>query len=52
MELTSFTTEAIFKQRIKVKNGSIIVKGNINFMVCNEGKCLPPTDQPFEIELK
>lgn len=52
MELTSFTTDAIFKQKIKVKDGNIIVKGNINFMVCNDGKCLPPTDESFEIELK
>jgi len=52
IELTSFTTDAIFKQKVKVKNGNIIVKGNINFMVCNDGKCLPPTDQPFEIKLK
>jgi hypothetical protein len=52
MELTSFTTEAIFKQRVKVKTGNVIVKGNINFMVCNDGKCLPPTDKSFEIELK
>lgn len=52
MDLTSFTTDAYFKQRVKVKAGNIIVKGNINFMVCNEGKCLPPTDKSFEIELK
>ncbi len=52
IELTSFTTDAIFKQKVKVKNGNVIVKGNINFMVCNDGKCLPPSDQPFEIEIK
>lgn len=52
MDLTSFSKEAIFKQKIKVKSGNVIVKGNINFMVCTDGKCLPPTDKPFEIELK
>lgn len=52
MELTSFSKEAIFKQKIKVKSGNVIVKGNINYMVCTDGKCLPPTDRPFEIELK
>jgi len=52
MDLTSFSKEAIFKQKIKVKSGNVIVKGNINFMVCNDGKCLPPTDKPFEIEIK
>ena len=52
MEVTDFSNEAIFKQKVKVKNGNILVKGNINYMVCNDGKCLPPTDHPFEIELK
>jgi len=52
MELTSFDKEAIFKQKIKVKNGNIIVKGNINFMVCNDGQCLPPMDKPFEIKIE
>ena len=51
MELTSFSKEAIFKQRVKVKGGNVIVKGVIEYMVCNDGKCLPPTEQPFEIKL-
>lgn len=52
MEITDFDSKAIFKQKIKVKTGEkFVVKGNINFMVCEEGRCLPPEDQPFEIEI-
>lgn len=52
MDITDFDGQAIFKQKIKVNSGEkFVVKGNINFMVCEAGRCLPPEDQPFEIEI-
>lgn len=50
MNITDFADEAIFKQKIKVKSGEkFAIKGNINFMVCENGRCLPPKDQAFEV---
>ena len=39
------------KQRFKVKkSGALIV--NINYMVCDETKCIPPIDVPITINIK
>ena len=44
--------EAIFKQKVKVlADDEFTLKGNINFMVCKDGACLPPEDAPFEITI-
>jgi thiol:disulfide interchange protein DsbD len=43
MELKFFADEAIFKQRVKVEEGAV-VKGVLNFMCCDDTKCLPPED--------
>jgi len=29
-----------------------LVKGKVNFMICNDEKCLPPEDVSFNIPLK
>lgn len=47
MELKYYANEAIFKQRVKVKDGAV-VKGYLNFMCCDDTKCLPPEDVDFE----
>ena len=44
--------DAIFKQKIKISNlKSFTVKGYLNFMVCDESKCLPPEDVDFEFKI-
>jgi thiol:disulfide interchange protein len=52
MDIVDFEEEAIFKQKVKVLAADeFILKGNINFMVCKDGACLPPEDAPFEITI-
>jgi len=52
MDIVDFAWEAIFKQKVKVLAADeFILKGNINFMVCKDGACLPPEDAPFEITI-
>jgi thiol:disulfide interchange protein DsbD len=52
MDIVDFSSEAIFKQKIKINSSeSFAFKGNINFMVCKDGACLPPEDAPFEITI-
>ena len=52
MEITAFSERVLFKQKIKVVSSTkFTIKGNINFMVCKDGACLPPEDAPFEITI-
>lgn len=52
MVLKFFAFEAVFKQRVKLLSQSpITVKGFLEFMCCDDTKCLPPTDVDFEFNL-
>jgi len=46
-----FESKAEFTQELILKSSGYI-KGTITYMVCNDQKCLPPTDVNFEIEIK
>lgn len=50
MVLKYFSHEAIFKQRVKVDKGAIVT-GILNYMCCDDTKCLPPEDVEFEFRL-
>ncbi len=47
MEVTKFTDRATFKQIIEIDTNDIDVTGYLTFMVCDDTKCLPPTDVEF-----
>ena len=52
MELRFFEKEAIFTQKVRVLGKEpVSVKGELEFMVCNDGQCLPPTPVEFDITL-
>ncbi len=45
MDIKYFDTQAIFKQKIRrLTNDKINIKGTLEFMVCDDTKCLPPTE--------
>jgi thiol:disulfide interchange protein DsbD len=50
MELKFYETEAIFKQKVKA-NAATTVKGFLEFMCCDDTKCLPPTEVDFSFDL-
>ena len=52
MNIAYFPKRAVFTQRIRLKVPQTTVKGHVTFMVCNDEKCLPPTDEDFAIEVK
>jgi len=53
MELKYFANQAIFRQKVKVLvNKPVEVKGSLDFMSCDDTKCLPPTDVDFTFKLK
>lgn len=52
MVLKFFAFEAVFKQRVKLTSQSpVTVEGFLEFMCCDDTKCLPPTDVDFEFKL-
>jgi hypothetical protein len=46
-----FENNVDFVQVVKVKPGEKKVRGTIEYMVCNDKKCLPPKEVEFEIKL-
>ena len=52
MKLTTFSKEAIFVQKIKVKSNDLSdIKGTVEFMCCNDQKCLPPKEVEFSFAI-
>lgn len=53
MKIKYFENKAEFKQRIKVLNKELsIVKGEVEFMVCDDEKCMPPNYIDLVFNLK
>lgn len=49
MDLAYFDTKVTFTQTVKLDGESATVGGYLEFMVCNDEKCLPPTYVDFAI---
>ena len=41
----------IFKQRVKVSDPNQRISGAVEFMTCDDKRCLPPTEEPFSFNL-
>lgn len=53
MVIKYFEDKAVFRQRIKLLNPDLErVEGEVEFMVCDDEKCLPPTTVPLIFNLK
>ena len=52
MELNWYSENAVFVQKIKFTDASKVkVKGQVEFMACNDKNCLPPTKKQFILVL-
>jgi thiol:disulfide interchange protein DsbD len=52
MNVSYFEKSVTFQQKIKLKSANAsVVKGKLEFMTCNDKKCLPPDDVDFSIPL-
>jgi len=49
MKIAWHETQVVFTQKIKTTNDKFTLKGVLEYMVCNNNKCLPPTEQEFNI---
>jgi thiol:disulfide interchange protein DsbD len=48
--LKFYSNKVSFVQRIKLKSPvATVLKGSVNYMVCNDRKCLPPKEIPFTV---
>ncbi|TDO19255.1 protein-disulfide reductase DsbD domain-containing protein [Pedobacter duraquae] len=52
MNVSYFENEVVFSQKVKLVKGQALVKGTIEFMTCNDRKCLPPSEVPFSVQVK
>jgi len=52
MNVSYFEKTVTFQQKIKLKSANATsVKGQLEYMTCNDRKCLPPEDVDFDIAL-
>lgn len=52
MKIKYFANKAVFKQPIKLKaKSSFKVIASVEFMVCDNSRCLPPTEIPLTFEV-
>ncbi|MGV3546528.1 MAG: protein-disulfide reductase DsbD N-terminal domain-containing protein [Pedobacter sp.] len=52
MDVSYFEDEVVFTQKIKLNKGATTVKGKVEFMVCDDKQCLPPSEVNFSIPVK
>lgn len=52
MDVSFFEHQVIFQQKVKLKAGSATVKGELEYMTCNDQKCLPPETVNFSVLVK
>src|SRR5690606_21299264 len=49
MHIKKFKKQAIFSQKIKLNHSKATIAGFLEFMVCDDTRCLPPQEVAFEI---
>lgn len=53
MNVSYFEKEVVFQQKVKLNaGGTAIIKGRLEYMVCNNKQCLPPEDVDFTVAVK
>ena len=51
MEVTKFYHKAEFRQKVKVADPSKPIEGFLEFMTCDDTRCLPPAEVEFSFDL-
>jgi DsbC/DsbD-like thiol-disulfide interchange protein len=53
MEVSYFAGSVIFQQKVKLTGpGPVTVAGKLEYMTCDDEKCLPPDELPFSVLIK
>lgn len=51
-KIKKFADNVVFVQRIALHDTFVTVKGYVEFMTCDNSRCLPPQDLDFELDLR
>ncbi len=51
MNIGKFINQGVFKQKIKLNANKATVSGTIEFMVCDDSRCLAPEEITFSVEV-
>ena len=51
MRIKYFEEQAVFRQKIKLLNNNAVINASVEFMVCDDERCLPPTVEEFKISV-
>lgn len=52
MNVRKYKNRVVFVQEATIPDGVEVVSGYIEFMTCDEEKCLPPTEIPFAFSFR
>lgn len=52
MNVQYFENEVVFQQKVKLNKGTTVVKAKVEYGVCDDKSCLPPTEVAFSIPIK
>lgn len=53
MTVKLFKKQAVFKQKVNINNNQpVTIKGSVEYMTCDDSKCLPPTEQDFSFTIE
>lgn len=52
MNVGYFEKQVVFQQKVKLNKPATTVTGTIEFMVCDESRCLPPDEIKFSVQVK
>ncbi|MCC6724166.1 MAG: thioredoxin family protein [Saprospiraceae bacterium] len=52
MKVIKFAEKVTFTQKVKVSDASKPISGYLEFMTCNNERCLPPTEVDFSFQIK
>jgi len=52
MNVGYFVNQVVFQQKVKLNKPETLVQGTIEFMVCDESRCLPPDEVKFSVQVK
>lgn len=51
MNVVKFSREAVFRQKVKLTAPSAVIEGYLEFMTCDDERCLPPMEVDFSFKL-
>lgn len=52
MDVKFFEGSPVFQQKVKLTGKTATVKGRVEYMVCDDHQCLPPTEVEFTVAVK